>query len=600
MIKRILVTCVFLLLLTGCSDKSDINDDVTKVENKTSGQTEQLYTETTEYDTTGDTTITEIEVKETRITKQPQNVKVDSGETASLSVTAEGANLKYQWFVSVDGTTWTKCDEKGNDTDTIVMSADENMNGYKYQCQIEGDNGSAISKAVTLTVQIPIPVYSVGDVVTFGKYEQDGNLNNGFEQLEWYVVAKEGNKYLLLSKKVLFEKNYNDNYEYGSEEKFNYWDNSTIRTYLNENFYDEAFSEEERNIIKSYSHDGVSDKVFLLDYYTCTKLPNSIAKAYYTEYALTTMAFPPSDTSKDTYFATRTPYDKYGSNESIVYCEAGRDSDEPNFAVGIMDRVNIKPALYVDERFGVLLNDIHIDDSSDSNTDVGTSDTDTSTEDISIDDNIDLSQYNKFGMTFKQAVDETGFFIETGDKYYPLSVGNVDFIEANGNHISFVPTDSFLQRLHSGDRIVMLKFTFLLFEMWKMDTDYSYSNPDSFAVSSDKGVRYNGRWMDKVNGVDSKEFNDYVSFSKVYDYNYFSFNEPTDVEMTYYNSDYEETSITVKCTYKLYCTELDDFLEYHEANEGYYYFDTTGLEPGIYVVTNGFSSNSACMFEIVE
>lgn len=42
-----------------------------------------------------------------------------------------------------------------------------------------------------------------GDVFEFGHYEQDGNVSNGKEAIEWYVLSKEGNKVLLISKYIL-------------------------------------------------------------------------------------------------------------------------------------------------------------------------------------------------------------------------------------------------------------------------------------------------------------------------------------------------------------------------------------------------------------
>ena len=43
----------------------------------------------------------------------------------------------------------------------------------------------------------------IGDIVKFGYYEQDNNENNGDEPVEWIVINKEGDKYLLLSRYCL-------------------------------------------------------------------------------------------------------------------------------------------------------------------------------------------------------------------------------------------------------------------------------------------------------------------------------------------------------------------------------------------------------------
>ena len=40
----------------------------------------------------------------------------------------------------------------------------------------------------------------VGDSFTFGSYEQDNDLNNGTEPIEWQVLAIENNRALLISR----------------------------------------------------------------------------------------------------------------------------------------------------------------------------------------------------------------------------------------------------------------------------------------------------------------------------------------------------------------------------------------------------------------
>ena len=50
---------------------------------------------------------------------------------------------------------------------------------------------------------------NIGDYVTFGTYEQDNNLKNGAEAIEWQVLDKKDCKVLLLSKYALDAKPYN-------------------------------------------------------------------------------------------------------------------------------------------------------------------------------------------------------------------------------------------------------------------------------------------------------------------------------------------------------------------------------------------------------
>lgn len=84
----------------------------------------------------------------------------------------------------------------------------------------------------------------IGSVVVLGRYEQDGNLENGPEPIEWVIVAISENKALLLSKYVL------DMRRMSSENKAVQWDTSDLRKWLNESFYNKAFNEEEKELLQ--------------------------------------------------------------------------------------------------------------------------------------------------------------------------------------------------------------------------------------------------------------------------------------------------------------------------------------------------------------
>lgn len=85
-----------------------------------------------------------------------------------------------------------------------------------------------------------------GNVVTFGHYEQDGNEDNGKEEIEWIVLDVQDGKSLLLSKYAL------DAIPYNRVQEEITWENSSIRKWLNNDFLYEAFTARERaNIIMS-------------------------------------------------------------------------------------------------------------------------------------------------------------------------------------------------------------------------------------------------------------------------------------------------------------------------------------------------------------
>ncbi len=80
------------------------------------------------------------------------------------------------------------------------------------------------------------------DVITFGQYEQDGNRDNGKEEIEWIVLAKDDETALLLSRKAL------DTVKFNEARESCTFEDSTVFKFLNVEFYDNAFNEDEKAI----------------------------------------------------------------------------------------------------------------------------------------------------------------------------------------------------------------------------------------------------------------------------------------------------------------------------------------------------------------
>lgn len=123
---------------------------------------------------------------------------------------------------------------------------------------------------------------SIGEYVTFGRYEQDNDGTNGKEEIEWIVLNEKDNKVLLISKYILDLKPYN---EY--QESITY-EICSLRAWLNNDFFNEAFVNQEKEYIetvtveahknpKYYTNPGndTQDKMFLLsldevyEYFDC-------------------------------------------------------------------------------------------------------------------------------------------------------------------------------------------------------------------------------------------------------------------------------------------------------------------------------------------
>ena len=93
------------------------------------------------------------------------------------------------------------------------------------------------------TEAVELDSASVGDYVTFGHYEQDNNTNNGKEVIEWKVLDKADGRALLLSKYGLDAKPYNET------DTDVTWETCTLRSWLNNSFFEEAFSTSEQSAI---------------------------------------------------------------------------------------------------------------------------------------------------------------------------------------------------------------------------------------------------------------------------------------------------------------------------------------------------------------
>lgn len=83
-----------------------------------------------------------------------------------------------------------------------------------------------------------------GDVITFGHYEQDNDISNGAEPIEWLVLTEEDGHILLLSRYGL------DGVPYHSSFAEVTWENCWLRNWLNEEFLENAFSDTERDVIE--------------------------------------------------------------------------------------------------------------------------------------------------------------------------------------------------------------------------------------------------------------------------------------------------------------------------------------------------------------
>ena len=161
----------------------------------------------------------------------------------------------------------------------------------------EVSKASHLTDGISQSANAPVPTFAapqVGDIITFGRYEQDNNLDNGPEPFEWQVLDVENDRALVISRYGLDTKTYNEKYKEVT------WETSTLRKWLNGEFYNSAFSQSEQREIREVTNENLSnpkygtkggnrtqDKIFLLSINEVNKnfTSNEARKCWATEYA---------------------------------------------------------------------------------------------------------------------------------------------------------------------------------------------------------------------------------------------------------------------------------------------------------------------------
>lgn len=164
--------------------------------------------------------------------------------------------------------------------------------------QIENyeDSEKMAEKSLFMLHKTALSDAKAGSVIQFGAYEQDGDTGNEKEPIDWLVLDIKGNRALLVSVYAL------DCQKYNNQKIDVTWANSSIRDWLNDDFYKDAFSPDYQDLIlptdvktpdnpKHGTEGGTNtnDKVFLLSYEEADTYfeSNAARKASPTEYAKT-------------------------------------------------------------------------------------------------------------------------------------------------------------------------------------------------------------------------------------------------------------------------------------------------------------------------
>lgn len=200
------------------------------------------------------------------------------------------------------------------------------------------------------------------DSIPFGKYEQDGNDGNGKEEIDWIILKRENGMAMLLSKYILDCKEYNVTKENTS------WPECSLRSWLNSEFFDEAFDADDKRLIPTVTVQNIGntkmsntpntpteDKVYLLDDHECLEFfgepseTNQIVQlsTYGTEYAKNNRLFVAVEDgqwySGNSTFWLRSPGQSWNRAGNVTYCGFFyQDGNSVNFKLN-----GIRPVIWV-------------------------------------------------------------------------------------------------------------------------------------------------------------------------------------------------------------------------------------------------------------
>lgn len=218
-------------------------------------------------------------------TETPQPVVWDENAGYSIDL---GEQAEYDVFIGqtrqISFVIKSLDEKKHSNINVVWETSDKNIATVNNKGQITGI--AAGDAVITCRSKKDKAVYSlafihvkpiVGTVVRFGRYEQDDNLENGPEEIEWIVLDFDGkkNRALLLSKYGL------DVHKYDEGGNIT-WERCSLRTWLNNDFINAAFDQNEQKAIltvrvdnsagqgfgkwKTKGGKNTEDKVFLLSY----------------------------------------------------------------------------------------------------------------------------------------------------------------------------------------------------------------------------------------------------------------------------------------------------------------------------------------------
>ncbi len=269
-----------------------------------------------------------------------------SPQTCTVCGQTEGEPLDHVWTggTCTTAAVCSTCGEAGEISGHVWTGASLTASAVCSICGETGEKQAAV----------------IGETVYFGSYEQDNDLTNGKEPIEWLVLAKENGKALLISQYGLDCQPYNSTYKDVT------WETCSLRTWLNGTFLKEAFSADEQAMVALTNvSEGITwgtnpgradpgrptnDKVFLLS--------ETEANGYFVHEYASLMCAPTAyaeaqganfDSGYKTAsgeYACRWWLRSPGSGQRLAACVNYSYADTIGYAVNLSNRA-VRPALWI-------------------------------------------------------------------------------------------------------------------------------------------------------------------------------------------------------------------------------------------------------------
>lgn len=133
-----------------------------------------------------------------------------------------------------------KNDEVVNEA--VEESDDENEVAPKIDVESEENDDADLELVASMDDSMKFDQVSVGDVVSFGRYEG--------KEIEWYVLEIGDGEAVLFSQDILWNTSYNE------EPVDITWENCSLRAYLNGEFYNDSFDSSEKEMIQTVTNEN--------------------------------------------------------------------------------------------------------------------------------------------------------------------------------------------------------------------------------------------------------------------------------------------------------------------------------------------------------